>query len=231
MGCDIHGYIEVRERPDSSGWCALARVRALTKRPYSLFAKLFGVRNGPTVWLSKERAAQVGMEPGMYQDPIERHPVAEGRGIPGDADDATRREYEADGSDAHSPSWLLASEFAAIDWDAEAAYEDACVRAYRRCDGGVLADAGIARPSYDLYRRWRGRCDAARAADPEADLPDFPHIEQGTEIEWDGIVFRGEPWTWGRVRDDQWGDLPWMLGVLSDRYGAENVRMVVWFDN
>lgn len=231
MGCDIHGYIEVRERSESSGWDPLVRVRALVYRPYSMFAKLFGVRNGPTIYLGKEQAVALGMEPGFYQQRVEAHPVAEGRGIPDDADYETRREYEADGSDVHSPSWLLATEYAAIDWTAEAAYEDAAICAYRRSEDGALIDAGIAKPDHDLYRRWRERCDAARAADPDADLPDFPHIEKGTEVEWDGIVFRGEPWTWGRLRDQQWGELPWMLGVLSERYGAENVRMVVWFDN
>ncbi|MFD4175448.1 hypothetical protein [Streptomyces anulatus] len=33
------------------------------------------------------------------------------------------------------------------------------------------------------------------------------------------------------VRDEEWGDVWSVMTVLAKRHGAENVRLVVWFDN
>ncbi|MGW1880657.1 hypothetical protein [Streptomyces sp. NPDC001975] len=33
------------------------------------------------------------------------------------------------------------------------------------------------------------------------------------------------------VRDEDWGDVWSVMAVLAKRHGAENVRLVVWFDN
>ena len=33
------------------------------------------------------------------------------------------------------------------------------------------------------------------------------------------------------VRDEEWGDVWSVMAVLGKRHGAENVRLVVWFDN
>ena len=33
------------------------------------------------------------------------------------------------------------------------------------------------------------------------------------------------------VRDEDWGDVWTVMRILAERHGAENVRLVVWFDN
>jgi hypothetical protein len=32
------------------------------------------------------------------------------------------------------------------------------------------------------------------------------------------------------VRDEDWGDVWTVMRTLAERHGAENVRLVVWFD-
>jgi hypothetical protein len=33
------------------------------------------------------------------------------------------------------------------------------------------------------------------------------------------------------LRDEDWGDVWTVMRILAKRHGAENVRLVVWFDN
>ncbi|MFF8945185.1 hypothetical protein ACF1A5_23465 [Streptomyces sp. NPDC014864] len=58
------------------------------------------------------------------------------------------------------------------------------------------------------------------------------------EADWDSMEsITGSSAPGGRltrrqaVSDDDWGDVRAVMGVLAKRHGAENVRLVVWFDN
>jgi hypothetical protein len=92
MGCDIHGFVEVKDTYYfEDGWTDVI-TDGLTDRWYSLFGRFFGVRSHgqPHLW--------------------------GGRGFPKDAGYGTKDDYYDDGNyekfnpDWHSPSWVLWSE-------------------------------------------------------------------------------------------------------------------------
>ena len=94
MGCDIHSVAE-RRRPDGT-WEAVENASAFGCAGYVTFAFLAGVRNSFDV-----------------------PPISNPRGIPDNASEHTREEYESWCSDAHSASWLSVEELAAFDYDRE----------------------------------------------------------------------------------------------------------------
>lgn len=76
VGCDIHLHVEVKVDGKWEHWSA-----PTTGRWYRLLGLLAGVRG-------------------------EESPVFEPRGCPTDASALTKLDYEAEGADAHTPSWL-----------------------------------------------------------------------------------------------------------------------------
>lgn len=86
MGCDIHVWTEAKIR---GKWVALGHPRV--NRNYELFALLAGVRNYENI-----------------------APISEPRGLPEDASEAARFDYEYDGPDAHSASWIGADEIVRV---------------------------------------------------------------------------------------------------------------------
>ena len=97
MGCDIHSYVEYRNK-DTGKWnmvriyvpyCwepeRLDLVEPYNSRNYELFSMLAGVRGFAT-------------------------PISEPRGIPQDASNGVRREYESVEDWVHTPSWLTLAE-------------------------------------------------------------------------------------------------------------------------
>lgn len=109
MGCDIHGWIEKRvdgkwlahrnisggdyndyhtnvEHVDLDGR-RYGRIEELKDRNYGFFGKLAGVRHS-------------------FDDSLEP------QGFPDDASLECRKDFEADGSDAHTPSWVMLEEAA-----------------------------------------------------------------------------------------------------------------------
>jgi len=130
MGCDIHAYAE---KMAGGGWVHVADIHPFDCRDYGLFGFLAGVRNYSAVT-----------------------PIAVPRGIPKDASQYVREQYEYWDTNAHSASWLLVSELASFDYDAM--MED------RRCtrqtgpncwDGGQTADPGDGKNM--TYREFLGR--------------------------------------------------------------------------
>lgn len=85
MGCDIHLHTEVKIDGVWHHYSAPS-----IGRNYSIFAKMAGVRK---------------------DDPL---PIAQPRGVPSDATFLTRFDYEMEGADAHTPSWLGAKEIAEL---------------------------------------------------------------------------------------------------------------------
>ena len=97
MGCDIHSYVEYRDK--ATGQWKMVRiyvpyrweperldlVEPYNGRNYDLFSMLADVRGSAT-------------------------PIAEPRGIPQDASDEVRREYESVEDWVHTPSWLTLAE-------------------------------------------------------------------------------------------------------------------------
>ena len=92
MGCNIHGYLEVMEYPDTEhAWKTTYEI--LYDRSYSFYAAIADVRN--------------------YSD-IE--PISTPRGLPEDLSRETKHQADADGGDGHSHSYLYANELREYDW-------------------------------------------------------------------------------------------------------------------
>jgi len=87
MGCDIHGYIEVKK---DKGWVPFEELPSV--RSYDLFAMLANVRN--------------------YND---IPPISEPRGVPDDVSQEIWEKIEAD-LDGHSHSWLSWKDIKAYDF-------------------------------------------------------------------------------------------------------------------
>ncbi len=97
MGCNIHGFVEVKEHDRWNAWLD----EPFMDRDYRVFAKLANVRNFAKV--------------------IE--PIAEPRGLPSDISYEMKELYEKWEGDAHSMSWVTARELlfglAVIEMDKE----------------------------------------------------------------------------------------------------------------
>jgi len=93
MGCNIHGYLEVREYPDSKtpSWKATYEIQY--DRSYRFYAVLAGVRNGTVL-----------------------QPISKPKGLPHDVSRGAKYESEQMGRDGHSHSYLNAQELRDYDW-------------------------------------------------------------------------------------------------------------------
>ena len=93
MGCNIHGFIEVLEYPDSENdkWWEVHEIPYT--RNYRFYAALAGVRNGVNI-----------------------KPISEPKGMPVDASMMSRVEAEEMEGDAHTHSWLTYKEIKEYDW-------------------------------------------------------------------------------------------------------------------
>ncbi|MCK4827413.1 hypothetical protein KA005_67400 [bacterium] len=90
MGCDIHGFLEVRNRDGI--WKVKDKIPG--DRNYDWFGVLAGVRN--------------------YVNTI---PIAESRGVPIDASIKARKRIDSWDMDGHSHSWLTLKDFSEHDWE------------------------------------------------------------------------------------------------------------------
>lgn len=134
MGCDIHSY---PERKVNGQWHYIVGVFGSSDYPddepfawrdYSVFAFLAGARN--------------------YSDVV---PIVEPRGLPRDASQSTKDEYEGWGLDAHTPSWLSVKEL--NDFDYEQNMEDRRIMVLG--NGGCTAIAGEGKTM--TYREFLGQ--------------------------------------------------------------------------
>lgn len=89
MGCDIHGYLEIKAE---SGWHPLKPIPR--DRSYDSFGVLFGVRN--------------------YVGAI---PIAPERGLPNDISRKVKKESDEWDSDGHSHTWLSVADVKNYDWE------------------------------------------------------------------------------------------------------------------
>ena len=93
MGCNIHGFIEIMEYPESerNKWWAAHEIPYT--RNYAFYAALAGVRNN-----------------------IEITPISEPKGMPPDVSMMSEAESKEMGRDGHSHSWLSYKEIKEYDW-------------------------------------------------------------------------------------------------------------------
>ncbi|MGO4614916.1 hypothetical protein AB4305_01095 [Nocardia sp. 2YAB30] len=176
----------------------------LIARNYALYGCLFGVRSE-----------------------LEFRPVAADRGQPDNASPRLRTTLRSEGLDAHSVTWITWDEIKTIDLDEQAEHLTSRPLVYQRLPDGS-----------EIYL-YRGDF-----------LPEFPRLEH------DGSVYRywtpdGKPWVEGAEWNSPNGDIyryarprrrhvlnqPWwqticrLCEVVEPSCGADNIRLVVWFDN
>jgi len=143
---------------------------------------------------------------------INFQPLAEERGFPADASRAVRSAFEEDagGSSPNSlrATWVTLDEIHHMDWDElSPGYDDDPYRYRREADGRLVLEAH----------------DHTQINQPFGEHP----------VEWesDGFVYRFEHRTRRQLieRSPHWQTLLRMMEVLGAAFGAENVRIVIWF--
>jgi hypothetical protein len=204
MGTDIHGAIECR--PQSG-------LPMLPDWAYAMDLELIYTRRDYDAF-----ACLFGVTNFAGFDP-----VAAGRGLPADADPRTRAQAAGLKPPFFGMTWIGWNEIEAINWDQPAPRPDARLRQYRRDDAGAWQYAGKGETSQSLAAQ------LARTAAPATDGT-WP---AGTEWLIGDRLYRSEVLTrkdaispgsdWHRV----WA----VMSALASAHGADNVRLVVWFDN
>lgn len=192
-----------------------------------------GRENGDTAWYSAVSLSMLGMtrdcgacdclfgvpESGRWR------PVAPARGIPRDAAELTRNDFESLGEAAFGATFLGWREAAAIDWDEPALLAADIVQYRRRPDQGL-----------ELVHRsvWDHGFAAVSGIDTAAVSPDrVPELfAEGTEWTAGDTVFRVE-----RARrrevvppDGAWEAVWTVMRALARMHGDDGVRLVTWFE-
>lgn len=145
-------------------------------------------------------------------------PVAPDRGIPEHASRTVEEDYESWGVDAHSASFLTFEEMLAIDWQetAESPDERYSILDENQEPTGTKFGLGPASWWTEVVKDNKA---AIEAGEPVAHPDGDNYIQRRTPTREEAL---SGAWDW--LLDDY-------MGLLADRFGAENVRMVVWFDN
>lgn len=205
MGTDINGFLEYRAPKDHQKpvWYAAHDLDTLNDvRNYDAFGCLFGVRNYANF-----------------------RPLAAGRGFPADASATVGARFaELTGwcgeSGSHGATWITWAEVQAVDWDEPAAKPDSRLHQFRRTPSGLRMTAKAS---------W------------SAAFAEAVGLEVGEIREWPD----GSEWLVGDTlyrsvtirRSDavtetgEWQPVWAAMKALADRHGADNVRLVVWFDD
>lgn len=201
MGCDMHGAIEVKS---FGQWEYLVDLEPLVARDYPLFGCMFGVRN--------------------Y---LEFTPVAADRGQPDDTSTRLRTLVRSWGRDAHSVTWIGWDEIKAIDLDEQVEWTASRPRVYRRLpddseiyvyDGNFPAEFPRLEHDGSIYKYWT----------PEGD----PWVEGAEWHSPDGDIYRYDRPRRRHVLNKRWWQtIRDLCEVVEPSCGADNIRLVVWFDN
>lgn len=209
MGCDIHGWVEIKPWPKTSPdhWQSVVSIRpGIVGRNYDMFGLLFGVRN--------------------Y---VSQNAIAEGRGLPKydkfqtkDKDDDDRpltlKEREKWNGDGHSDTWISYSEIAAIDWEKESEYEDERIHEYRIKEDGSEEYVGKAAMYGFLTQEELHMLSTKKVINK---------INNGIKFR-----FKLEK---TKLKDCLSGDWQVLFDIMKrlaeQQENKDNVRLVVWFDN
>lgn len=222
MGCDIHLYVEARDKRGwltrdewkvEDGWTDVPfDSRFFNDRNYELFAILAGVRNKYDI-----------------------KPIQEPRGLPSDCDPMILKANDSWGEDGHSHSWLTLAELLAFDWTQTIT-----------CSGWVN---GIKFANWLRYDREHGEAPASYCGGvggggvkhlTELDLlkevkaiqtrlPDYRMAEKEIEAKL-GSCYAECKWVqpYYKLARRFWSDcIPRLIRLGK----PEDVRIVFWFDN
>ncbi len=138
-------------------------------------------------------------------------PIANQRGIPAGCCFTTQDLHDDPDSELHSWTWISYEEIKSIDLDEESPEYDSSLHEFGKADDGSWQDTG--RTSYGC-----------------AEI-DWEKVGHATEyLEGDKLHKKVKL----RRRDclgSDWALLVRLMDALAEHYGAENVRLIVWFDN
>ncbi len=202
MGIDLYGWIEAR-RPwteELENWIGVAPLHELGARNYYLFAMLFGVHGSPD----------------------DRKPLAAGRGLPATISQRARAEYDTAiarwPNEIFASSWITWAEITAIDW-------------YTPVGELVLAKSIDPEQYGPAPGFWTRRHAAAEFEGPFP--PGFMgrggDLRPGLEWEVNGVAYRVIEGQRYDLLGEDWKLIFSLLEKLADRYGADAVRLTVWF--
>jgi hypothetical protein len=147
-------------------------------------------------------------------------PVAADRGIPADASKETRQ--AANVCEPFDPTWITWPEIEAIDWDQQATRPDARLHQYARGEDGEWREHGKSEPDREFAMH-------AGLSLAEVDARSRP---AGTEWLIGDELYRSEV----MLRRDaipaggEWEPVWQTMSTLAQIHGADNVRLIVWFD-
>jgi hypothetical protein len=145
-------------------------------------------------------------------------PLAPDRGIPKDASITVRNELF---KEAENPSWILWSELKAVDWEEETLYPDDRLHEYHYNENGELI--------FDTKCAWSTAAEKATGLTmTQIQAPDH-HWLDGQKWEFEGKIFRAERLKRKEVLHGAFSTVMDIMQVLGNRFGDENVRLVVWF--
>lgn len=135
------------------------------------------------------------------------NPVVNERGMPLDSSHEVKEDWWHKISESHT--WIMWSEIQKIDWDEPAVKLDQRVRYYQK----------NANDEWEMYMK------AYSGHPPEIQLDREQSIQIGN------ILYKVERMTRRDALRPQWELLFDMMQKLANRFGEENVRLVVWFDS
>jgi len=205
MGCDIHGVFEAYRPDPSDRYMHLAPLGGIVGRSYDTFGSLFGVRN----------SAQF-------------EPAFPGRGLPTerswrlnrelkkwgvDPDDATER------VDFHSPTWVMLSELLELDWDEKADAPDTRYSVLDEDKEPTGMKSAWSRGHQQLYEEHEKELAAGEAVPFENGSGEQRYLQRRVMTRRESL---SGAWEW--VIFD-------LMPLYGERYGEENIRLTVWFDN
>lgn len=145
-------------------------------------------------------------------------PIAPDRGIPSDASSTVTDDYESWGVDAHSASHVTHEELQDVDWSEEAVEPDSrySVLDENKEPTGTKFALGPGSGWTEIVEENR---EAIDAGEPVPGPDGETYLQRRTQTREEAL---SGSWDWL---------LNEYMGTLADRFGGENVRMVVWFDN
>ncbi|MFE1318390.1 hypothetical protein [Kitasatospora phosalacinea] len=148
-------------------------------------------------------------------------PLAAGRGLPADASAAvlTARDEFPLHSDT---TWIGWDELAAVDWDEPAEDTDSRLHQFRQTEHG---------PRFVGKAGWSARFAEALGLTPPAPGEPLPTWPEGTEWQIGDTRYRAVRLTRREAVGPRWQPLLALMSTLGELHGAENVRLVVWFDD
>jgi hypothetical protein len=209
MGTDIHGWVEAKHPYLEDFWMPLIRIGLLVDRNYGMFKSLF--------WPKSDLGFR---------------PIAPERGIPADASEQVKSEcpdrFSADPNEDAWPSWITWQEIKAIDWDEGNELGKLWGYHYQK----------DARGEYRIVNTFSHTTrELSRVAEQLSTSTEELLAGWGEGAQWEkgDSVYRVEKIKRRHFLEDGsgsgWQTLFRILEILEETYGADGIRLVVWFSS